>query len=484
MDALLESLEPKTLWSYFLELSKIPRGSKNEQAAAKWVLDQAKALGLEASQDAIGNVIIRKPAAPGREKAPLTAMQAHVDMVCEKNEATKHDFTKDPIQVWRDGDLLRARGTTLGADNGIGVASALAVLASRDIAHGPLEVLITIDEETGLTGAGNLQPGVLKAQYLLNLDSEEEGDLTIGCAGGMDTVATRKMKQVPVAAGSRPYRIKVLGLKGGHSGVEIHQGRGNALRILGQLLFRLVPEFGLQVGEFHGGNKRNAIPREASATVFMAPERLDAVKAALTREQKIAQDELGAFDPGLQLQIEPASVAPERAFAAEDVAAVVDYLFGMVHGVVAMSPDIPDLVQTSTNLAMIATRGAEVEVCLSHRSSVETSKYVVADRVQALSRLAGFETTRGDGYPGWKPEPKASLVQLVNRAHEKTFGKPMAIKAIHAGLECGLIGEKYPEMEMVSIGPNMWDVHTPDENVSIPSVANFWILLKAILEAL
>ncbi len=483
MDALLESLEPKTLWSYFLELSKIPRGSKNEQAAAKWVLDQAKALGLEAQQDAIGNVIIRKPATPGREKAPITAMQAHVDMVCEKNEATQHDFTKDPIQVWRDGDLLRAKGTTLGADNGIGVASALAVLASKDIPHGPLEVLITIDEETGLTGAGNLQPGLLKGKYLLNLDSEEEGDLTIGCAGGLDTVATRKMKQVPVAAGARPYRLKVLGLKGGHSGVEIHQGRGNALRILGQILFRLVPGFDLQVGEFHGGNKRNAIPREASATVFMAPAKEGALKAALAKEQKIAQDELGAFDPGLHFAFEPAAEAPELAFAPEDTRAVVDYLFGMVHGVVAMSPDIPDLVQTSTNLAMIATRGAEVEVCLSHRSSVEASKFVVADRVQALSRLAGFETTRGDGYPGWKPEPKASLVKLVNGVHEKTFGKPMAIKAIHAGLECGLIGEKYPDMEMVSIGPNMWDVHTPDENVSIPSVAAFWKLLVAILSA-
>jgi len=483
VDALLESLEPKTLWSYFLELSKIPRGSKNEQAAAKWVLDQARAMGLEAQQDAIGNVIVRKPATPGRENAPITVLQAHVDMVCEKNEATQHDFTKDPIQVWRDGDLLRAKGTTLGADNGIGVASAMAVMAAKDIPHGPLEFLITIDEETGLTGAGNLQPGLLKGKYFLNLDSEEEGDLTIGCAGGMDTVATRKMKQVPVAAGAHPYRLKVLGLKGGHSGVEIHQGRGNALRILGQILFRLVPAFNLQVGEFHGGNKRNAIPREASATVFLDPAKADALKAALAKEQEIAQDELGAFDPGLHFEFEPAAEAPDMAFAPGDTQAVVDYLFGMVHGVVAMSPDIPDLVQTSTNLAMIATRGAEVEVCLSHRSSVEASKFVVADRVEALSRLAGFETTRGDGYPGWKPEPKASLVKVVNGVHEKTFGKPMAIKAIHAGLECGLIGEKYPEMEMVSIGPNMWDVHTPDENVSIPSVAAFWKLLVAILAA-
>ena len=483
MDALLETLEPKTLWKYFLELSKIPRGSKQEQAAAKWVLDQAKAMGLDAHQDAIGNVIVRKPATPGREKAPITVLQAHVDMVCEKNEGTVHDFLKDPIQVVRDGDVLRAKGTTLGADNGIGVAAAMAVMAAKDIAHGPLEFLITIDEETGLTGAGNLQPGVLKGTFFLNLDSEEEGDLTIGCAGGMDTVATRKMKLVPVTAGTRPYRIKVLGLKGGHSGVEIHQGRGNALRLLGQILFRLMPEFGLQVAAFAGGNKRNAIPREGSATVFLDPAKEPALKAALAKLQKEIQDELGAFDPGLALQLSPATEAPERAFAPEDAQAVADYLFGMVHGVIAMSPDIPELVQTSSNLAMIATRGAEVEICLSHRSSVESSKHAVADRVEALSRLAGFTTTRGDGYPGWKPEPKAALVKVVNGVHEQVFGKPMAIKAIHAGLECGLIGEKYPEMEMVSIGPNMWDVHTPDENVSIPSVANFWKLLVAILAA-
>ena len=310
MDALLETLEPKTLWKYFLELSKIPRGSKQEQAAAKWVLDQAKAMGLDAHQDAIGNVIVRKPATPGREKAPITVLQAHVDIVCEKNEGTVHDFLKDPIQVVRDGDVLRAMGTTLGADNGIGVAAAMAVMAAKDIAHGPLEFLITIDEETGLTGAGNLQPGVLKGTFFLNLDSEEEGDLTIGCAGGMDTVATRKMKLVPVATGTRPYRIKVLGLKGGHSGVEIHQGRGNALRILGQILFRLVPEFGLQVAAFAGGNKRNAIPREGSATVFLDPAKEPALKAALAKLQKEIQDELGAFDPGLALQLSPATEAP------------------------------------------------------------------------------------------------------------------------------------------------------------------------------
>ncbi|BDU69915.1 aminoacyl-histidine dipeptidase [Geothrix oryzae] len=483
MDALLESLEPKAIWSYFLELSKIPRGSKQEQAAAKWVLDQAKAMGLDAQQDAIGNVIVRKPATPGREKAPITVLQAHVDMVCEKNEGTQHDFLKDPIRVVRDGDVLRASGTTLGADNGIGVAAAMAVMAAKDIAHGPLEFLITIDEETGLTGAGNLQPGLLKGKYFLNLDSEEEGDLTIGCAGGMDTVATKTMKLVAPAPGSKAYRVKVLGLKGGHSGMEIHQGRGNALRILGQILFRVVPAFDLQVASFTGGNKRNAIPREASATVFLNPAKEPALKAALATLQKEIQDELGAFDPTLALDLSPASEAPAQAFAADDADAVTDFLFGMVHGVVAMSPDIPGLVQSSTNLAMIATQGNQVEVCLSHRSSVESAKYAVADRVQAICRLAGFTTKRGDGYPGWKPEPNASLVKVVNGVHAKVFGKAMGIKAIHAGLECGLIGEKYPAMEMVSFGPDMWDVHTPDEHVSIPSVGNFWKLLVAVLEA-
>ena len=478
----LGTLEPEGLWKHFIALSRIPRGSKNEAAAAQWVADQAVAMGCEVVRDAVGNVIIRKAARPGREQAPVTALQAHVDMVCEKNEDTRHDFLTDPIALRRDGDLLRATGTTLGADNGIGVAAALAVLESDSIQHGPLEVLITIDEETGLTGAGGLQEGLLKAAYLLNLDSEEEGDLTIGCAGGVDTTATRKVALVPASAGKTAYRLKVLGLKGGHSGVEIHQGRGNSIRILAGVLWNLAPRFGMEIASLTGGNKRNAIPREASAVFFMDPAQAEAFGAELKALERDYRSALGAFDPGLAFEVAPkADVAPE-VFESGDARAVVNFLFTMAHGVVAMSPDIADLVQTSTNLAMIATKGGVVEVCTSQRSSIASSKWDIANRISAFCELAGFEGVRGDGYPGWKPDPKAALVQVVNDVHQKTFGKPMAIKAIHAGLECGLIGEKYPEMQMVSFGPSMWDVHTPEENISVSSVANFWKLLVAVLE--
>ena len=483
MDELLDSLEPKALWKYFGELCLIPRGSKQEAAAAAWVAEQARALGCAVEQDQVGNVIVRKRAFPGREQAPMTALQGHVDMVCEKNEDTVHDFSTDPIRLVRDGDLIRALGTTLGADNGIGVAAALAVLASTSIQHGPLEVLVTIDEETGLTGASNLRGGVLRSKYLLNLDSEEEGDLTIGCAGGIDTVASTRVRLVPVSPGLAPYRLKVLGLRGGHSGVEIHQGRGNALRILGSLLNALMPKTGLELASVSGGNKRNAIPREASAVVFLDPGLEAEARALVAARQKDLQAALGSFDPGLSLVLERTASSLTRVMAAEDARRVVIFLYAVMHGVIAMSAAIPGLVQTSTNLAMVATQGDEVLVSMSHRSSIESSKYATADRIAAFCELAGFQAEHSDDYPGWQPNPKLPLVKVVDDVHLAVFGKRMGIQAIHAGLECGLIGENYPEMEMVSFGPNILDAHTPDENVSIGSVANFWKLLVAVLEA-
>ncbi len=481
MNALLETLEPKTFWSYFLELSKIPRGSKNEAVAATWVADQAKALGCEVERDAVGNVIIRKRATPGKEGRPTVCLQAHVDMVCEKNEGTDHDFLKDPIQVWMDGDLLRAKGTTLGADNGIGVAAALAVLASQDIAHGPIEALITIDEETGLTGANGLQPGRLKAKFLLNLDSEEEGYLTIGCAGGEDTIVTRQLTRIAPPAGTRAYRLKVFGLKGGHSGIDINAGRGNAIRILAQVLGFLKPQFNLALASIKGGNKRNAIPRETSAMIFLDPAREQALREALTAHEAHWRAALGAFDPGLHLALEAGEAT--QAMSGADADALIQLLLALPHGVEAMSPDIKGLVQTSTNMGVIETRENEVEVNLLTRSSINASKSALSGRIAATCALGGFASKVTGGYPGWKPEPKASLVNIVNDANQSVFGKPLEIMAIHAGLECGLIGEKYTEMEMVSFGPSMWDVHTPDEHVSVPSVGNFWKLLVAVLEA-
>ncbi|MBI4912371.1 MAG: beta-Ala-His dipeptidase [Acidobacteria bacterium] len=480
VESLLAAPETQPLWKYFLELSRIPRGSKNEAAAAQWVADQGKALGCEVERDAVGNVILRKKASPGREGRPTTCLQAHVDMVCEKNEGTPHDFLKDPIQVRRDGDLLRATGTTLGADNGIGVCSALAVLASKDIAHGPLEVLITIDEETGLTGANGLVGGLLKSKYLLNLDSEEEGFLTIGCAGGVDTIVTRPLSLAAPPAGSRAYRLKVFGLKGGHSGIDIHAGRGNAIRLLAQVLFDLRPQFSFEVAAFKGGNKRNAIPREASATIALDPAKEGALRAALAAQQAHWKAALGAFDPGLELALEPAEAG--KVMSGADADAAIRLLLALPHGVEAMSPDIKGLVQTSTNLGVIGTEGGRLEINLLTRSSIDASKKALTERIAATCALGGFQAELSGGYPGWKPEPRASLVQIVQDANQQVFGKPLEIMAIHAGLECGLIGEKYPDMEMVSFGPSMWDVHTPDEHVSIPSVGNFWKLLVAVLE--
>ena len=482
MDNLLDNLAPRPLWKYFLELSKIPRGSKHEQEAARWVAAQGRALDLTVEQDGVGNVLLRKPGTKGRELAPVTCLQAHVDMVCEKNEGTSHDFLKDPIPVYRDGDLLKARGTTLGADNGIGVAAGLAMMASREVAHGPLELLVTIDEETGLTGASNVDAGWLKASRLINLDSEEEGYLTIGCAGGMDTIARRKLTLGKPRAGSRAYRLKVSGLRGGHSGIDIAAGRGNAIRVLAQVLNALQSGFGFEVASITGGNKRNAIPREASAVLFLLPGQEGAFKAALAEQEAHWRSAFGAFDPGLVLGLAPSE--GNECMSAADAQAIVGVLLSSPHGVEAMSPDIAGLVQTSTNLGVVRTEEGVVEINFLSRSSIDGSKLALAERIGALCSMAGFEWESSGGYPGWKPEPNSSLVKLIDDTQEGLFGKRMQIVAIHAGLECGLIGRKYPQMEMASIGPEMKNVHTPDEQLSIPSVGNFWKLLVAVLEKL
>lgn len=478
-DALID-LEPRLLWSYFLALEQIPRGSKAEAAAAAWVAEQGRILGCEVEQDAAGNVLIRKQAAPGQERRPCVALQAHVDMVCEKNEGTVHDFQKDPIQVIREGDWVRADGTTLGADNGIGVAAALAALADPSLVHGPLEVLVTVDEETGLTGAGALRPGWLHAKYLLNLDSEEEGVLTIGCAGGVDSLGRKSLAWVPPSPEKRPYRLLVSGLKGGHSGMDIHAGRANAIRLMAQGLRCLMPFLNLELACLRGGNKRNAIPRECVAVVYMDPAREGDLAQRMGELLKAWQDAFGIWEPTLAWTWSAAEAAP--VLDAREAETLVDLLLVLPHGVEAMNPAIPGLVQTSTNLAVVDTRNGVAAIDMLSRSSLGSSRKALVDRIQAAFRFAGYTCVQEGEYPGWKPEPQAELVRWVDAVHRELAGKPMSIQAIHAGLECGLIGEKYPEMEMASLGPDMWDVHTPDERVSLSSVARFWILLKAVLE--
>jgi dipeptidase D len=479
----LANLQPEAIWKHFDRLAAIPRASTKEAAARDYVLSLVAKLGLESVQDDAGNLVIRKPARPGREGAPMALLQGHLDMVCEKNEGTVHDFDTDPIKVVRDGDWLKADGTTLGSDNGVGVAAALAVMESNDIAHGPLEFVFTIDEESGLTGAAAFPGGLLKSKYFLNLDNEEKGTLCIGCSGGVKTTARRKVGLRPASAGSA-WRIKVWGLKGGHSGVDIHQGRGNALRIMGGVLQVLLDRLPIEIAEINGGSAQNAIPREGTALVVLTdPSRESELKSAVATAEAGYKADLGGFDSGLQITVEKAE-RPGKVLEASDAKQTVALLASLHHGVLAMSPDVGGLVQTSTNLAIVSTKGDVVEIVTSQRSAIESSMLSAARMVATVCGLAGFEVEHAGKYPGWKPEPNSEIVRKLQEVHKKLFGEPAKLIAMHAGLECGVIGEKYPGMQMVSFGPTIVDPHSPNERVQISSVESFWNYLKLVLESL
>jgi len=481
MPALL-NLEPEPVWKHFDRLAAIPRASTKEAAARDYVLTLAAQLDLESVVDDAGNVVIRKPARPGREGAPMALLQGHLDMVCEKNEGTVHNFDSDPIKVIRDGDWLKAEGTTLGSDNGVGVAAALAVMESKDIAHGPLEFVFTIDEETGLTGAAAFPGGLLKSKYFLNLDNEEKGTICIGCSGGIKTIARRKVQLRPAGTGSA-WRIKVSGLKGGHSGVDIHQGRGNALRIMGGVLQVLLDRLPIEIAEINGGSAQNAIPREAAAVVLVEPSREKELEALVATAESGYKTDLGGFDSGLQITVEKAE-RPGKVLDGTDAKQTVALLASLHHGVLAMSPDVAGLVQTSTNLATVSTKGDLVEIVTSQRSAIESSMLAAARMVATVCGLAGFEVEHSGKYPGWKPEPNSEIVRKLQDVHKKLFGEPAKLIAMHAGLECGVIGEKYPGMEMASFGPTIESPHSPNERVQISSVESFWKYLKLVLENL
>jgi len=479
----LANLQPEPIWKHFDILAAIPRASTKEAAARHYVRGLAAELGLECVQDNAGNLVIRKPARPGREGAPMALLQGHLDMVCEKNEGTVHDFDVDPIKVVRDGDWLKADGTTLGSDNGVGVSAALAVMESNDIAHGPLEFVFTIDEESGLTGASAFPGGLLKSKYFLNLDNEEKGTLCIGCSGGVKTTARRKVEFRPASAGSA-CRVKVSGLKGGHSGVDIHQGRGNALRIMGGVLQVLLDRLPIEIAEVNGGSAQNAIPREAAALVVLPDtSRESKLKSLVATAEAGYKADLGGFDSGLQITVEKAE-RPGKVLEASDAKQTVALLASLPHGVLAMSPDVDGLVQTSTNLATVSTRGDVVEIVTSQRSAIESSMLSAARMVATVCGLAGFEVEHGGKYPGWKPEPNSDIVRKLQEVHKKLFGEPAKLIAMHAGLECGVIGEKYPGMQMVSFGPTIVDPHSPNERVQISSVESFWNYLRLVLESL
>jgi len=483
MPSALSNVEPKQVWKHFEAIAAIPRPSRKEDAARSYVLAQAKRLGLEAVQDKVGNVVVRKPARPGRENAPMALLQGHLDMVCEKNEGTNFNFDTDGIKLVRDGDWLKADGTTLGSDNGVGVAAALAVMESEDIAHGPLEFVFTIDEETGLTGAAEFPPGLLKSKYFLNLDNEEKGTICIGCSGGVNTTARKKVSRHGAKAGSAALRIKVFGLKGGHSGVDIHLGRGNAVRILGAVLQRAFDIPSVELAELKGGSAHNAIPREAWAVVTVDKGHADELKKLVAQAQADYKSDLGGFDPDVQITAEEVA-APQQVIEAADAKAVADLLASIHHGVIAMSPDVPGLVQNSTNLATVSVSGDTVEVVTSQRSAIESSRNAIARMVGTICRLAGFEVQHGAGYPGWKPDPNSEIVKKLQVAHKEVFGNEAKLIAMHAGLECGVIGEKYPGMQMASFGPQIENPHSPNERVQISSVDMFWKLLRRALEVI
>jgi dipeptidase D len=481
MRSVLENLEPKAVWKYFDVIANTPRPSTKEEKLRNIIIGEAKRLGLPYEVDKAGNLVVRKPAAKGRESAPTTALQGHLDMVCEKNEGTPFDFDKDAIDIVRKGEWLYANGTTLGSDNGIGVAAALAVMESTDIAHPAMEFIFTIDEETGLTGAAEFAEGVLKSKYFLNLDNEEKGTICIGCAGGVNTKTFTTVK-LRAPKQSAAYKIKVLGLRGGHSGVDIHLGRGNAVRILGRALQTVNEKVNLELAELKGGSAHNAIPREAWAIVTADASKEGELKKVVAQFAADMKGDLGSFDPDVQLSVESVA-APKQVFDDADARRVVSLIATLHHGILAMSPDIPGLVQTSTNVATVSTNGDRVEIITSQRSAIAPSRDMAARVVATVCKMAGFEVQHSGGYPGWKPEPNSDLVKVARKVSEKVHGHDPKLIAMHAGLECGVIGEKNPGMQMISFGPQIENPHSPNERGEIESVAGFWNMLKSLLEA-
>jgi len=479
----IKDLKPAEVWSYFYDITQIPRPSKKEEKILAYLLDFAKKHTLESKQDKAGNIVITKEATPGKEKLPTIILQSHVDMVCEKNADVKHDFEKDPIETYVDGDWLKAKGTTLGADNGIGVAAQLAVLASKEIAHGKIEALFTIDEETGLTGAYALEDDLLTGKILLNLDTEEEGEIYIGCAGGKGTKAYFKYKPKEAPKGYFWFRVEVKGLRGGHSGSDIDLGLGNANKILNRFLYQFIDkESKLVLAEIDGGNLHNAIAREAYAIAGVKEKEKETVRVKLNHLLAEVQDELKQTDPNVNIILESTD-KPAKVIGAKKVKKLVLALYACPHGVIDMSREIPGVVETSTNLASVKMRKKnKIEVGTSQRSLTESAKHDVVNMVSSVFKLAGVKVVNSEGYPGWKPNPESKILKVAKEEYKKLYNKFPEIKVIHAGLECGLFLEKYPELDMISIGPTIRNAHSPDEKVDIPSVAKWWDSFVKLLE--
>jgi dipeptidase D len=478
----IKGLKPELVWKYFAEIARIPRCSKHEGAIAEYVIDTAKRLGLQAMQDRTGNVVVKKSASAGLDRARAVVLQGHLDMVCEKNADKVHDFSSDPIVLVRKENVVMADGTTLGADNGVAVATNLAIMEDNSIEHGPLEFLFTVDEETGLTGAAGLTADFLDGRILLNLDSEEEGSLYVGCSGGRDTIGTWRVKFEAPPEQSVACRVTAGGLRGGHSGLEIDKGRGNAIRILNRVLLRLAG-LGARLSSIDGGNKRNAIPRECSAVLFIPKKKFAEADATVKYTNVTLKGEVASVDPDLTVGlVEIPSPAKAKVISKAEQEAITKTIAALPHGVLKMSADIPGLVETSTNVAVISTTGKGVVLATSQRSSVASELDEAVLSVQSIFELAGATAESSDGYPGWKPNLNSQTLKLAKETYKSLFGKDATIKAIHAGLECGIIGERIPGMDMISFGPTLEGVHSPDEKIYIDSVERFWKFLLEILK--
>ncbi len=481
MTKVLGQLKPERLWQLFEEICQVPRPSKKEEKILAYLIDFAKRHKLDYKQDKVGNLIITKEASKGYEDRASIVLQSHVDMVCEKNDGIEHDFNTDPIKPEIVDGWVKAKGTTLGADNGIGVAAQLAILEANDIGHGPIECLFTVDEETGLTGAFNLEKGFVESRILLNLDSEDDGELFIGCAGGIDTMITLPYEKVQAEADHLPFKVSVTGLKGGHSGDDINKGRSNAIKILNRILWNAEKMFELRLAEIKGGNLHNAIAREAFASISL-PRRHEQAFSELFQKLTVEiKNAVKANEPDLKIDLKE-TLMPDTLIDYASQTKLLNALYACPHGVMNMSPEIPGLVETSTNLASVKMTEDKVIVITSQRSSLETGKRDIADMVASTFNLAGGKIKHGDGYPGWEPNMDSEILAISQKAYKNLFGDNPKVLVIHAGLECGIIGEKYPGMDMISYGPTMRDAHSPDERIEISTVEKFWDLTLEVLQ--
>ncbi|MDR3273411.1 MAG: aminoacyl-histidine dipeptidase [Flavobacteriaceae bacterium] len=476
----IRNLQPQEIWNYFVDLNAVPRPSKKEEKVRAFIKKFGKSLGLDTQEDETGNVLIKKPATQGFENRKKVVLQSHLDMVCQKNNDVNFDFETQGIQMTADGDWIHALGTTLGADNGIGVATIMTILASKTVEHPDIEALFTIDEETGMTGAFGLKQGFLSGDFLLNLDTEEDDEIDIGCAGGVDVTAIADYNEIFVPADFQTYSLTVKGLHGGHSGMEIHKGLGNSNKLLNRFLYKFLDN-NILLTSFDGGGLRNAIPREAQSVFSIPKEKSQDVETKFSTLKEEITAEFASIEENLKIELVSVEKS-EKSLNQEYTQKFVSALQAAHNGVYRMSPDIEDLVEASNNIARVELKAGVAKILCLTRSSVESSKFWVADSLKAAFELGGMKTTYSGSYPGWKPNPEAEILRIAESIYERQNGKKPLVMACHAGLECGIIGEKYPKMEMISFGPTIKGAHSPKEKVSISSVLKFWSYLQEILK--